>query len=160
MIKKFLVSAVLFASLSATASAENVFIGTILTTSATGCQNSNAGDRHPSVYHPMSPGNSAFSGLSFIRDHYAVGHLLDGRAFDKTFRTVVTGGVGWGDTYTRPNTQFAQIRVLTSTPATANITNDTQTVIITGEIKRLFSDPNGLNCVVSFRGAYVKDPFE
>lgn len=162
MIKELLVSSVLLAAVPATASAENVFIGTVVTTAVTAaCQNSSAGDRHPSVYHPKSPGNEPFSGLSFVRGGtYAVGHSLNNLAFDATFRTVVTGGVGWGDTYTRPQALWAQIRLTSSVPATASITNATQTVTITGQARRLFSDAGGLNCVVTFRGVYVKDPFE
>jgi hypothetical protein len=81
-----------------------------------------------------------------------VGHSLNGLAFDGNFRTVVTGGVGWGDTYTRPAAQYAQIKMTSSTPATTSITTATPSVTITGQIKRLFSDPGGLNCLVSFRG--------
>jgi hypothetical protein len=167
MIRKILLAAALLAAAPVTASAEVVFIGTVVFTAVTSqCQNSHVGDRYPSVYHPKYPitpaatANANFSGLSFIKGHYADGHFLNSLAFDATFRTVVTGGVGWGDTYTRPQAQWAQIRLLSSVPATANITTATQTVTLIGQAKRLFSDPGGLNCIVTFRGVYVKDPFE
>jgi hypothetical protein len=167
MIRGMLLATALFAAAPMTASAEVVFIGTIVFTAVSPqCQNSSVGDRYPSVYHPKFPtpppatANSNFSGLSFIRDHYAVGHFLNGLAFDGTFRTVVTGGVGWGDTYTRPPAQYAQIRLTSSVPATGSINTATPSVVLTGQARRLFNDPGGLNCIVTFRGSYVKDPFE
>lgn len=162
MVRKIVLAALLSAA-ATTASAEVVFIGTIISTAVTPqCQSIGVGDRSPSVYHPKLPvvGQENFSGLSWIRGHYALGYRLAGLNFDATFRVVESGGVGWGDTYFRPAAQRAQIRITSSVPPTANITTATPSVTITGQIKRLNTDPGGLACVVTFRGVYVKDPFE
>jgi len=95
-------------------------------------------------------GNERAAGL-------ARGHGLAGIAFDATFRTVITGGVGWGDTYTVPPAERAQIRVTSYTPPLANINASTPTLILRGQIKRLFNDPGGLACIATFIGTYVKD---
>lgn len=151
----------LLAATPTIAAAEVVFVGTIINTAVTRqCQFSHAGDRFPSVYHPKVAGNENFSGLSWIRGHYAVGHSLAGRAFDANFRGVETGGVGWGDAYFKPAAQRAQIRITSSVPPIGSINNNTPTVILKGQIKRLNNDPGGLDCVVTFTGTYVKDPFE
>ena len=166
MIRGLLIAAALLATAPTSASAEVVFVGTIIHTAVTPqCQFRDVGERYPSVYHPRTPSagpnpNANFSGLSWIRGHYADGHLLNSLAFDATFRTVETGGVGWGDTYLRPPAERAQIKLISSVPPTAQITTATQMVTITGQIKRPFRDPGGLACVVTFRGVYVKDPFE
>jgi hypothetical protein len=160
MLRKMVLAALLSAA-PTIASAEVVFVGTIINVAVTPqCQFSGAGDRYPSVFHPKITGNENFSGLSWIRGHYAVGHLLGGIAFDTNVRTVETGGVGWGDTYFKPAAERAQIRISSSVPAIGSINTGTQTVILNGQIKRPFGDPGGLACVITFRGTYVKDPFE
>jgi len=87
----------------------------------------------------------------------ARGHGLDGLAFDATFRVVNTGGVGWGDPYTVAAAERAQIAVTSYSPALASINASTASVVIRGQIKRLFNDPGGLACIATFLGSYVKD---
>lgn len=158
MIRGAILAAALTAAGTTAASAEVVFIGTIKITAVTAqCQNVHANDVNPSTFHPKIVGNGNFSGLSWVGTYSARGHSLDGRAFDATFRTVITGGVGWGDTFTTTAAQRAQIAVTSYSPALASINASTQTLTIRGQIKRLFNDPGGLACVATFIGNYVKD---
>lgn len=164
MIKGLALAVALFAGSAMSASAEVVFVGTIINTVVSPqCQNSSVGDRSPSVFHPAGIlGNENFAGLSFIRSYYAEGHSLRGQNFDATFRQVETGGVGWGDTYfvSSPTTQSALIRVTSYSPALAAITNATRTITLQGQIRRLFRDPGGTACVVTFIATYVRDSNE
>ena len=158
MMKRAILAAALLAAATATASAEIVFVGTIkITAVSPQCQNINVNDINQSSFHPRVAGNANFSGISWVSNHSARGHGLNGLAFDATFRTVVTGGVGWGDPYEVDAARRAQIRVLSYTPALANITNTTPTLTILGQVRRLFEDPGGLACIATFVGTYVKD---
>ena len=161
MIRGAILGTALLAGAATTASAETVFVGTIKITAVTAqCQNVHVNDYAQSVFHPKIVGNANFAGLSWVWTHYAKGHLLGGLNFDATFRTVTTGGVGWGDPYTWPSTKAAQIAVTYYSPAVASITAATPIVIIRGQFKRFNNDPGGLACVASFTGTYVKDSHE
>ncbi len=157
MVKGIILAALLSAG-ATTASAEVVFIGTIKITAVTAqCQNVHVNDVNPSTFHPKIVGNGNFSGLSWVGTYSARGHVLDNVAFDATFRTVKTGGVGWGDPYTAAQATWAQIAVTSYSPALGSINTSTPTLILRGQIKRLFNDPGGLACVATFIGTYVKD---
>ena len=153
-----IVAAALFVTGVTTASAaETVFWGTIKITAVSAqCQKVHVGDNEQSQFHPKMAGNANFAGLSWVFRYGARGHALNGRNFDASFRTVQTGGVGWGDAYTVPPAQNAQIRITSYTPAIGSITATTAYVILQGQIKQPFSDPGGLNCTASFIGSYVK----
>ena len=157
MVRGIILAALLSAGVT-TASAEVVFIGTIKITAVTPqCQNVNVNDHDQSTFHPKITGNASFSGLSWVGSHGARGHGLDNLAFDATFRTVITGGFGWGDTFTVPPAERAQIKVTSYTPGIGSINASTPTLILRGQIKRLFNDPGGLACIATFLGTYVKD---
>ena len=161
MRKASALAAALLAGMATAATAEVVFVGTVINTAVTAaCQNAHVGERYPSVFHPaVVAGNDNFTGLSWIRGHYPIGHFFEG-SLDATFRAVETGGVGWGDTYFRPASGWAQIRIISSVPAISSITASTQTLTLRGQIRRFSSDPGGLACIVTFQGVYAKDPWE
>jgi hypothetical protein len=158
MVRTAILATLLLAGVTTVASAESVFTGTIkFTAVTTQCRNVRVNDFGNSVFHPKITGNANFAGLSWVWSHYAHGHVLSNLNFDATLRTVVTGGVGWGDVYTKPATQASKIAITAYSPPIANITASTQTVIIVGKIARPFNDPGGLSCVATFLGTYVKD---
>lgn len=153
-----LAAAILSASATG-ASAEIVFIGTIKFTAQTPqCVGNRVNQYANSVFHPAAVGGNAnFAGLSWVWSYYSRGHELSGRNFDATFRAVKTGGTGWGGPYFVPATREAQIRIATSVPAVASITAATQTVTMTGQIKRFDDNAGGLACIFNFTATYVKD---
>jgi hypothetical protein len=156
MVKGLILAALLSAG-ATTASAEVVFVGTIKITAVTAqCQNVHVNDTNPSTFHPKIAGNSPFSGLSWVGTYSARGHALNNAAFDATFRTVKTGGVGWGDAFIAPQATWAQIRVTSYSPALGSINASTPTVTLRGQIKRLFDDPGGSACIATFVGTYVE----
>jgi len=163
MIRKATLAVALLACSATAASAEIVFIGKIKFTTEVGCTQTRLHDSGNSVFHPApanpsAPGaNQNFAGLSWVWQDYSLGHSLGGRNFDAVFRTVTTGGVGWGDAYIRGAAQAAQIRIISSVPAAAAITAATQTVTLTGQIKRFANDASGLACTRTFVGNYIKD---
>ncbi len=162
MIRGAILGAALVASGATTAMAETVFVGTIKFTAVTAqCQNVRLHEYARSTFHPaVRGGNQNFAGLSWVWTNYARGHKLNGANFDATFRTVVTGGTGWGDPYTVAAAQQAQIRITSYAPALGTITAATPTLTIVGQIRRLGNDPGGLACVATFLGTYVKDSFQ
>lgn len=159
MIKRALLAVALLAGSAGVASAEIVFVGTIKITAQTAqCGRQRVNDNAVSVFHPAAVGgNQNFAGLSWLWQHYSKGHALGGRNFDATFRTVTTGGTGWGDAYIVGATRQAQIRIMTSVPAVGAITATTPAVQMTGQIRRFDDDPGGLACVFTFIANYVKD---
>jgi hypothetical protein len=157
MIKRALIAAALLASGISGAWAEVVFEGSIRHTAVSAqCQNQHVNDKYNSTFHPNTAGNDNFSSLSWVSSHGARGHSLSG-ALTNIFQDVVTGGVGWGDAFIVPEEEFAQIRLISSTPVIANLTTTTQAVILRGQIRRLFNDPGGLACTVTFIGTFTKD---
>ena len=163
MIGKGLLAAVVLAFSGTSALSETVFIGAITFTAVTPeCTNVRVNDNAVSVFHPNIVGNESFAGLSVVWEFYSQGHALISSPtarvnFDESDRTVRTGGTGWGDAYIREPSKWAQIRVVSYSPALANIRSTTPFLTITGQIKRPFNDPAGLACVATFHASYVKD---
>lgn len=163
MIRQTLLAAAIFACSGTAALAETVFVGAITITAVTSqCTTVRANDRAASVFHPNIVGNQSTAGLSWVWDFYSRGHALHSSGtprlnFDGVFRSVQTGGTGWGDAYIWPSTKWAQIRVTSYTPALANINSSTPFVTIIGQIKRPNNDGGGLACVATFHASYVKD---
>lgn len=163
MIRGALLAAAIFACSGTAALAETVFVGAITFTAVTSqCTTVRANDRAASVFHPNIVGNQGTAGLSWVWDFYSRGHAIHSSGaprvnFDGTFRSVQTGGTGWGDAYIWPSTKWAQIRVTSYTPALANINSSTPFVTIIGQIKRPNNDGGGLACVATFNATYVKD---
>jgi len=162
MIRRTLLAAAILACSGTAALAETVFVGAITFTSVTSqCTTVRVNDRSASVFHPNIVGNQSTAGLSWVWDFYSRGHAIHSGAirqnFDGTFRSVQTGGTGWGDAYIWPSTKWAQIRVTSYTPAMASINSSTPSVTIIGQIRRPNNDSGGLACVATFRASYVKD---
>ncbi|MCO5163251.1 MAG: hypothetical protein M9939_19125 [Mesorhizobium sp.] len=166
MIKRTLLAVALAAGSTTAASAETVFVGAIVFTAVTpACTTVRAKDRAASVFHPNIDGNQSTAGLSWVWDFYSRGHAIHStlparQNFDGTFRSVQTGGTGWGDAYIWPSTKWAQIRVISYSPALANINSTTPFVTITGQIRRPNNDSGGFACVATFHGTYVKDRWQ
>ncbi len=129
--------------------------GTIKVTAKTAqCQNQNVGDIAASRFHPLIAGQGDQSeGFSFVYNLGGVGYNLQNHVLDTTFRTVVTGGLGWGGVYTQQTSHFAKIQVL----AHATVTASTQLLVLKGKIQRPDDDPGGLACVIDFTATYVKE---
>jgi hypothetical protein len=167
MIRGAILGAAIVAAGTTSGMAEIVFVGKIKFTGQPGptisrCQQNRVNEYANSNFHPAGVGgNENFAGLSWVYPHYAIGHSKSGN-FTSTFQVVNTGGVGWGDTYFRPAAQRSEIRILSSVPAVAAITAATQTLTITGQIKRFLNDPgsSGFPCILNFTGTYVKDSYE
>ncbi len=167
MIREAILGAALVAAGTTPGMAEIVFVGKIKFTGQPGptvsrCQRNRVNEYANSTFHPaVVGGNDNFAGLSWVYPNYAIGHSKSGN-FTSTFQVVNTGGVGWGDTYFRPTAQRAEIRIIGSVPAVANITGATQTLTITGQIKRFLNDAGsgGFPCILNFTGTYVKDSYE
>lgn len=159
MIRGALLAAALLAGATNSASAEIVFVGTIKITAQTAqCARNRVNEFANSAFHPAAVGgNDNFAGLSWVWTHYSRGHGLVGRNFDATFRTVQTGGVGWGDPYIVNAARQSQIRIMSSVPAVGAITTATPTVQLNGQIRRFDDDAGGLACVYTFIANYVKD---
>ena len=164
MIRGALLAAAIFACSGTAALAETVFVGAITFTAVTSqCTTVRVNERAASVFHPNIAGNQRTAGLSWVWDFYSRGHAIHTGAtvprvnFEGNFRSVQTGGTGWGDAYIWPSTKWAQIKVTSYTPALANINPSTPFVTIIGEIKRPNNDGGGVACVASFRASYVKD---
>lgn len=163
MIRGTLLAAALLAGATSATLAETVFVGAITITAVTPqCTTVRVNDRAASVFHPNIVGNQSTAGLSWVWDFYSRGHAIHSSGtprvnFDGTFRSVQTGGTGWGDAYIWPSTKWAQIRVTSYTPALASINSSTPSVTIVGQIRRPNNDSGGLACVATFRASYVKD---
>lgn len=161
MIRGAILGVALISGGATSAMAEIVFVGTVKITAVTPqCQNVDVNDYAHSTFHPKVGTNANFAGFSWIWPHYSRGHALNGRNFDASFRTVVTGGTGWGDPFILPPARQSQLRITSYVPAVTAITAATQTLTLNGQIKRPWDDPGGLNCVMTFIGTYVKDSFE
>lgn len=163
MIRRALLAVALAAGSTTVALAETVFVGAIVFTSVTPqCTTVRVNDRAASVFHPNIAGNQSTAGLSWVWDFYSRGHAIHSNTtvrqnFDGTFRSVQTGGTGWGDAYIWPSTKWAQIRVTSYTPTLANINSSTPVVTIIGQIRRPNNDGGGFACVATFQASYVKD---
>lgn len=166
MIRRTLLAAAILACSGTAALAETVFVGAITFTSVTSqCTTVRVNDRAASVFHPNIVGNQSTAGLSWVWDFYSRGHAIHStlparQNFDGTFRSVQTGGTGWGDAYIWPSSKWAQIRVTSYTPALASINSSTPFVTIIGQIRRPNNDSGGFACVATFHASYVKDRFQ
>jgi hypothetical protein len=137
------------------AAAETVFAGTVRTTDVTpACQFYGVGRIDNSQFHPKIPGNAGFSAISFLQPHSAVGYKLENRNFDEFFRTVVSGGVGWGDPF-----EWTGSRVRVTVQIPEHITPSTPAVFLRGQIIKPEDDPGGTACIIDFDASYVLRPF-
>lgn len=163
MIRQTLLATAILACSGAVALAETVFVGAITITAVTPqCTTVHVNDRAASVFHPNIAGNQTTAGLSWVWDFYSRGHAIHSNAttrvnFDGTFRSVETGGTGWGDSYIWPSIKWAQIKVTSYAPALASINSSTPFVNISGQIRRPNNDGGGLACIATFQASYVKD---
>lgn len=152
MIKGAILAVGMFAFGTSTALAEVLFQGAFTVTAVTpACQETDVGFNGTSIFHPNTAGNANFSGISFVQQFFAIGHLLNGAPFDGTFRNVQTGGVGWGDAWTWTG---SQLRLLAPIPPP--ITVQTRFVSLRGQIKKFYNDPGGAACVITFEASYSR----
>jgi hypothetical protein len=153
--KKVLLAAAMFAWLGAdTGFAETRFRGNILFTAVQNCPDGYAreGWHFRSEFHPRVAGNDNFSAVSLVFDYGAAGFKLDNANFTASYQEVLTGGVGWGDAYVPPQKAF----VLVSAQQPATLSPTSPSVIVTGKIKNVWGQDEGVNCEVSFRGVYAR----
>ena len=142
---------------TAASAAEITFVGTIKILTATAqCQGTQAGNIDSSHFHPYLAGNAQQTdhseGITTVYNYGGWGVTIQNHVFDTTPRAATDNGLGWGGTYTNPN---SVVKFTLRSPAT--ITNATQFVVLQGQITRPNGDPGGLACVTTFEAAYVRD---
>ncbi len=137
------------------ASAEVVYHGAFVITSASGCQDIhhqvNATNSRPSAFHPRVPGtNQDWTGLSVMFQFGGEGYRLDRGDFTSQFKVVTSGGLGWAGPAAWP---AAQIKIVRQEPTT--ITASTMLLQLEGEIINPGNDAAGVNCTIHFTAGYT-----
>ena len=138
--------------LAQAATARTIFEGRLVITAVQNCADSQVGDRLTSLYHVANlGGNSNRTSLTAVRDLNAEGYQLGGGRFTAAFKNVDAVETGSG-----AHSFISQVRIISSSPPTANLTATTNFVTLTGQIKNRRDDPDGLSCIVTFRAAYTR----
>jgi hypothetical protein len=149
-----LAAACLFALASPSFAAQVRFDGVLTYTNVQNCASLLARSRFNSVYYPSNLGdNDDFTAISTVSPFAANGYRRQGGRFSSGFQTVTAAEVS-----TSPSAYLARVRLISSSPSGANLTPQTNSVLLVGQIENAEEDPgaNGKKCVVTFRASYVR----
>lgn len=158
MIRKSFLAAMAFGLCGiGAAQAETTFIGAAkITAVTTQCKNIQAGWKFTAQFHPyLATQSDKSEGFSLQGGMLGGdGITLRNHVLDTTFRAADAGGLGWGGVYNFDTAHAPQIAIVGTRPA---ITTTTSTVVLTWQVKRPNSDPGGLACIATYKGAFIKD---
>src|SRR5690242_20942807 len=96
MSRRLAFAALAAVAMAGTASAEEVFNGTVAFPKVTGCNEFPPAPTATSMFHPKIPGNQNFEAFSVVFSYSASSYGRTGHSFTSTFQAVDASGIGFG----------------------------------------------------------------
>ena len=132
------------------AEGKTIFEGRLFYIAATNCVKSAVGEQFASVYHIANVGtNDNRSMITMVTDVNGAAVQRFGGRFTNVFQRANAFETGPGAA-----TYLVDVRLISSSPATGNITPDTPAVLMFGQITNPRNE--GSSCIVTFRASYLR----